>query len=137
MASRSNLICHFVFATKDRMPLIPEDLDVPLHTYMSDILKRGGNSLIIAGGGSDHRHVLARLAPSQTPAQVVRRIKSASSGWLKKRIKAWVGWQTAYFVEAVSAQDLHPLASYIAKQRTHHQATSLADELDRRQYDLS
>src|SRR4028119_1557482 len=49
-SSLTNLLYHIVFSTKERIPLIHEDLEEPLYDYIGGIL-RGKRGLLLGTGG--------------------------------------------------------------------------------------
>jgi REP element-mobilizing transposase RayT len=76
--SHSRLIYHFVFATKDRVPLISERWENELYAYLAGIVKNHKGQAIIINGMPDHVHLLIILEPCDLPA-FMRELKASSS----------------------------------------------------------
>lgn len=126
-----SLHLHLVFSTKNRAPLIDEELRPRLHEYIGGILRGHEGSLIAAGGMSDHMHLLCSLGKQTSTADLVRVIKSNSSKWIHETFPSRhnFGWQNGYGAFAVSFSQLDTVCRYIANQSEHHRARSFQDEL--------
>ncbi len=82
-------------------------------------------TLIVAGCASDHVHVVARVPTARPIAEVVRRLKGASSRVENLTHPARrFEWQDGYWCESVSPGALDPLIAYVQRQREHHAASS-------------
>ena len=87
-----------IFSTKNREPLLVGDAAARLYAYIGGICRNSGNVLTAAGGMPDHVHLLVALGKQSCVADVVRDIKSNSSGWIHKEFSSLRGfaWQTGY-----------------------------------------
>src|SRR5947208_7625306 len=65
----TSILIHFVFSTKDRRPLIPEDLQPKLWAYMGGIARANKFKALAIGGIEDHAHALLSLPASMPPAK--------------------------------------------------------------------
>ena len=124
------LHCHIVFSTKHRKPWITSELAPRLHDYIGGIIRGVGGLLISAGGMSDHTHLLVSLGKMNSAAELVRDVKSNSSGWIHKTFPdlAHFGWQTGYGAFAVSHSNLDEVKRYIANQTEHHRVRTFKEE---------
>ncbi|MGQ0761510.1 MAG: transposase [Acidobacteriota bacterium] len=77
-----HLLYHLVFSTKDRQALITPDYEIRLHEYMGGILRNAGGISLALNGTEDHLHLLAKLRPDRAVSDLLRDLKSNSSGWL-------------------------------------------------------
>ncbi|NIR49032.1 IS200/IS605 family transposase [candidate division KSB1 bacterium] len=90
------LYYHIVWSTKNREPMITEELESDLHQY----LRGKGISLegIIhaVGGIEDHVHVAASIPPKIALADFISDLKGASSHWVNHvhGHSYYFGWQT-------------------------------------------
>ena len=73
---------HLIFATKNRAPLITEDIQPRLFDYIGGILRAQGFALGAAGGMPDHVHLLVSLDKQVSIAQTMRIVKANSSRWV-------------------------------------------------------
>ena len=72
---------HLVFSTKDRFPFIHNDLQPRLYEYLGGIIRSDNGTLLEIGGMPDHIHLLIRWLPNISLSDLLRVIKSKSSGW--------------------------------------------------------
>ena len=76
---------HFVFTTKGRESLIIPALKEDLHRYMSGIIVRQRGVVLEINGMPDHVHILAGLPPTISVAEIMKRIKGATSHWINEQ----------------------------------------------------
>ena len=128
--SYSNLLSHIVFSTKDRRPFIDSALEDRLFPYLGGMLRELGCTLLIVNGVDDHIHLLAKLSPSISVAELVGKIKGNSSRWVHDSFpdQPRFGWQRGYAAFSVSKSSARAVARYIEGQKTHHLKHSFRDE---------
>jgi len=81
----TNLLYHSVWSTKNRAPLIDDELKESLFPYLGGII-RGMNGIpLFVNGTSDHVHVFMVLPQTIAVADAIRVIKTNSSGWVHKQ----------------------------------------------------
>jgi REP element-mobilizing transposase RayT len=126
----TNLLYHFVFSTKNRIPLISENVQQDLYSYIGGIVRGEGGTLLEIGGISDHVHLLAKLKPTKSISEILNRIKSKSSKWMneEKMKTRKFGWQDGYGAFSVSESQIASVRRYIRSQEQHHQRQSFQDE---------
>lgn len=83
------------------------------------------------GGVEDHVHILVRGRTDATIADLMRNVKSRSSGWIHDTFAQLKGfaWQEGYAAFSVSASQKRRVMNYIESQEEHHKARSFRDEL--------
>jgi REP element-mobilizing transposase RayT len=123
-----NLV-HIVFSTKQRMPLIHDEIGAALHAYLAGTARKLDCECFRVGGVQDHVHLALRLASTRTSAKVVSEIKTASSVWMKQQGVSRFAWQSGYGLFSVGPADLGALMQYIDGQRQHHAKRSFQDEM--------
>jgi putative transposase len=74
-------------------------------------------------------HMLVRIRPAQSAAEIARVVKTNSSRWAREKWKPDFAWQTGYGVFSVSESNLAAVSKYIAGQEEHHKKHSFQDEL--------
>lgn len=126
---------HLVWSTKKREPLITPLIEMLLHTFLIDKAQSLGAEILAVNGVEDHVHLLARLAPRQSPSKFVKDLKGSSSHFLNEVL---VGhgvdsvvvfkWQQGYAAFSVGEKDLPIVRSYIRKQKDHHRVRQLVPE---------
>lgn len=122
-----NVLVHIVFSTKNREFLIPPELQLKLHAYISGIGKNKQIPVIAVGGTGNHVHALISLPSDTSIAKAVQLLKANSSRWLGEHRFAF-RWQEGYGAFSVSASSRDAVIAYIANRPTHHARRSFDDE---------
>ena len=86
MPTFTKLYYHLVFSTKGRRPLIDPDWEDRLYGYIGGIIRQERGVLLAVGGMPDHVHLLVGNRPDAALSDLLREIKSHSSGWLHNEI---------------------------------------------------
>jgi putative transposase len=128
--SLSRVLVHLVFSTKDRLPLLTDEVQRELHPYLVGVLSAIECPSIQVGGVADHVHVLCGLSRTRSIAELVEEVKTESSKWIKKfgRSRAKFHWQAGYGAFSVSQSEADRVVRYIQNQAKHHRQRSFQDE---------
>ena len=128
--SLSKLYIHLIFSTQQREPLPIPSVRGSLHAYLATVLKNQDSPALKIGGTSDHAHLLFRLSKNLALADVVKKVKTSSSKWLKAQARALQSfhWQNGYGGFSVSLAEVDSVAAYIEGQEAHHRVVSFQDE---------
>jgi REP element-mobilizing transposase RayT len=126
--SHTNLLYHIVFATKERAPLIINDLRSRLHSYLGGIVRGLDGVALEINGTADHVHILARLPPTISLSEFMSKLKSNSSSWAKRQTKGRFAWQARFAAFTVSESQVERVRRYIRNQERHHRRQSFEDE---------
>lgn len=124
----SNLLAHIVFSTKHREPLITAAIKPRLYAYIGGICRELDSTLLAAGGIEDHIHLLVRYPPRMAASDLLRVVKSNSSGWVHDEFKQPFGWQTGYGIFSIGENLVGATTDYIASQEEHHRTVTFQDE---------
>jgi REP element-mobilizing transposase RayT len=127
--SLGQIYVHAVFATKNRQPLIIQPAAPRLHAYLVGVLTELGCPSLATGGIEDHVHILHSLGRTHSVASVMEKVKSNSSRWMKEQGAVDFWWQPGYAAFSVGRSELARVKRYTQRQREHHQAHSLEQEL--------
>ena len=125
-----SLNVHVVFSTKSREPFIDADLAPRLYGHMGGILRNTGSVLLAIGGVADHVHLLVSLGRQSCIADLVRDVKSNSSGWVHETFpdRTRFAWQSGYGAFTVSKSVIERVKAYIAVQEEHHKKETFREE---------
>ncbi|MBP8953958.1 MAG: IS200/IS605 family transposase [Armatimonadetes bacterium] len=128
--SYSCLLCHVVFSTKDRHPVLTPEVTGRLWDYMGGILTRHKCNPIEIGGTADHVHVLMGLERDQCVANAVRDLKANSSRWLRAEFEflSTFAWQSGYGAFSVGIAGIERNRQYIRNQEAHHRTRGFQEE---------
>ena len=77
--SFTNSLFHCIFSTKNRKPVITDDLQSKLWPYMGGIARDNRMTAIAIGGVEDHAHILLAIPSTMAIAKAVQLIKGGSS----------------------------------------------------------
>jgi putative transposase len=123
-----NILLHFIFSTDVRRPLIKPEFRDHLFAYLGGIIREMNGTALIINGTADHVHLLVRLRPAQSAAEIARVVKANSSRWVREKHCPQFAWQTGYGVFSVSESSVDAVTKCIAGQQEHHKKRSFQEE---------
>ena len=121
------ILVHMVWSTKDRVRMIPSEIELQLFGYIGGIIANNGGRLIIAGGDADHIHILVSVGRVDIGV-LIGDIKRESSKWMKKNGVEKFYWQRGYGVFSIGASQVAAVSDYILNQKGHHSRQIFQDE---------
>ncbi len=121
------ILVHMVWSTKDRVRLISPEIEPRLFGYVGGIISNNKGRLIIAGGDTDHIHVLASVGRIDI-SELVGDIKRESSKWIKKNGVDKFYWQRGYGAFSIGQSQVSKVSGYIRDQKEHHRQPTFQDE---------
>ncbi|HEY4799807.1 MAG TPA: IS200/IS605 family transposase [Bacteroidia bacterium] len=129
--SLGNSNMHIVFSTKNREPLISAQLENELYAYICGICKFLKSPVYVINGMPDHVHILLEHHRTISLSDLVGKIKSNSSRWVKgcEYGDSNFSWQKGFGYFAVSRQQLEIVKKYILEQKEHHKKIGFQDEM--------
>ncbi len=123
-----NILIHLIFSTKGRRPILTPEIRTDLYPYLGGIVRSLNATALATNGTTDHVHMLIRLRPAQSAAEIARMVKTNSSRWARGKYNTDFAWQTGYGVFSVSESNLTEVSKYIANQEKHHAKRSFQQE---------
>jgi len=126
----TDLLYHTVFSTKERRPLLDDEIFPELTHVIGGILHDRNGCLLECNAMPEHIHLLAVFPPTIEVAKMVSEIKSLSSGWVHRRFgnSKPFAWQNGYSCFTVGAGDKIRVITYIRGQQEHHRVKTFEDE---------
>ena len=123
---------HFVWTTKNRLPLLRDDIRQRIFQHIRDNARAKGIFLDHINGYQEHVHCLISLGTEQTLSWIVKMLKGESSHWINQQelIPQKFQWQHEYFALSVSESILEATRGYIRKQEEHHKTKDFGAEFD-------
>jgi putative transposase len=123
---------HFVWATKNRAPLLTKNIRQDVFKHIKDNGSLKNIHIDFVNGHLEHVHCLVSLNQKQTIAEVAQLVKGESSYWINKYklTPEKFEWQDEYFAVSVSEKDVNKIREYIKNQEEHHSKTTFAQEYD-------
>jgi putative transposase len=128
---KTELYCHFVWATWDRQPLIAPEVEHRLYGAMTAKLHEHQCSEITIGGLSDHVHIACRFPPTLAIAELVKQVKGAASHCMTHAVGvADFQWQGGYGAFTFARRRLRRISAYVANQKAHHSNSTFVPDLE-------
>lgn len=127
--TRTRILVHMVFATKDRLPIIEPAFKPALHAYMAGTVRGLGCHLHALDGVADHCHVVFDLVPKIALADFANKLKAGATKWARDEGVREFGWQRGYGAFSVNVESLDRAVRYVRSQEAHHAKRSFRDEL--------
>ena len=127
----ARLYVHLVWATWDRAPLITPEIRERIYPVMQHQASRLGAQIMAVGGIEDHVHVLTRFPTTLSIADLVGRMKGASSHMVTQVMGQAFKWQGSYGAYTLGRQGLVPVREYVLNQERHHRNGTTYTALER------
>jgi len=121
---------HFIWSTKNRLPLIKPEIENELYKYMASIFHEYKSPALIINGSTDHIHIFSMLSRMITVARLIEEVKKNSSKWIKSKgmpFKKFY-WQTGYAALGVGQYHIENVKIYISNQKQHHHTWTFKEE---------
>ena len=126
----TSLYIHYIFSTKNRLPLIVPEIQDRLWPYMAGIAKNNNMKALAVGGMPDHIHILLSLSATISISKTIQIIKGNSSKWINENFdtSGHFSWQKGYGAFTVNISILQDTVRYIQNQAVHHRRKSFKNE---------
>ncbi|MBT5338201.1 IS200/IS605 family transposase [Candidatus Falkowbacteria bacterium] len=120
------LFYHFIWATKNRSPIITTQIENQLKQFIPHkTLKLNAKQLKLEMV-EDHLHLLARIPPKISVSAFVNSIKGSSSHYINAILDEKIFyWQTGFGVLSLAEKQLPFVAEYIKNQKQKHKDNDL------------
>ena len=129
--SHVNVMLHFVWCTKNRLPLLTVNVKPAILNHIRQNAKMKGIFIDTMEGHLDHIHALIGLSAEMSVSKVML-IKGESSFWINRErlFPHLFEWAVDYFAGSVSPSSLERVRLYIRNQEHHHKKISFKDEYE-------
>jgi putative transposase len=126
----TQIYIQLIFAVQGRANLIIDPWREELYKYMTGIVSGKKQKLLIVNGIPDHVHLLIGMTPTIALSDLVREIKSNSSGFVNKHqwVRGQFRWQAGYGAFSYSHSQIDMVYKYIANQERHHSRKTFQEE---------
>jgi len=121
---------HLIFSTKNRQPLIQKEVEPELYAYLGGICNRLECQALKVGGYKDHIHILCQLSTKVPLTELIQKVKSHSSKWMKTKGEEYKNfyWQDGYGAFSVNPTQVDAVSQYISGQDEHHRRKTFQEE---------
>jgi putative transposase len=119
-----------VFAVKCRDAVIDNAYRSDLFGVIGNLINETGCKTIIVNGVEDHVHCLLGLKPTESIAELMRKVKANSSRYVNEHhlTKGKFEWQEGYGAFSYSQSQVDSVYQYIANQEEHHKKQPFREE---------
>lgn len=120
--SKVKALYHIVFCTKERRMTIPLEYLDDVYRFIWKEITSLNCKLIRIGGIQNHVHMLIDLHQSVALSELMKKVKSYSSGWMRTdgRFPLFSGWAGEYYANTISSDNQSQVIEYIKRQKEHH-----------------
>jgi putative transposase len=127
------LYYHFIWGTKNRLPLIDSALEEEIYKVIVAKVKDMEGYLYAVGGMNDHIHIAVSTPPKLALSKFIGDVKGNSSHFVNHVIKPDFEfyWQTEYGVLSFGEKNLSTVVAYIHNQKEHHAKGTLIDAMEK------
>ncbi|MCC7213065.1 MAG: IS200/IS605 family transposase [Candidatus Brocadia sp.] len=121
---------HFVFSTKNRVPLLDTTMNERLFSYIGGIIRELSGKLVEINAMPEHIHFYAYMPKTVSVSKFMEMVKANSSKWVHNSFpnKDKFGWQDGYGAFTVSKSAEDTVIDYIRNQQEHHRKKSFQAE---------
>jgi REP element-mobilizing transposase RayT len=127
------LYYHFIWGTKNRLPLIDSSFEGELYKVIAAKVKDMEGYLHAIGGINDHVHIAVSIPPKLALSKFIGDVKGNSSHFINHVIKPNFEfyWQTEYGVLSFGEKNLSTVVAYILNQKDYHAKGTLIDAMEK------
>lgn len=127
----SRLFYHFVWATRERLPLITSDNREDIYRVVQAKAQEFRAIVHALNAMDDHIHLVATVPPSVALSAFIGQIKGSASHLASRLRNAEpFAWQAEYGVLTISERHLPIVVGYVANQQQHHATNTLNQHLE-------
>ena len=126
----TQLYVHIIFAVHGEESKLDYYKQLEVYGFIDNLIQEIGHKMLIANGTEDHIHLLIKLNPSISIADLVREIKRQSSFFINHHIlkKHGFNWQEGYSAFSHTRSQVNAVYKYIEKQKEYHQDVNFKEE---------
>jgi putative transposase len=126
------IVFHFVFATKERVPVLTPPIQRLLFNHLRQICAELLCELHEIGGTEDHMHILVSLQPSHRVDIIADTLKTSAVEMIDKlSLNTKLEWEAGYGVLSLRNKDIEVVSEYIRTQKERHQKGDLIGKMER------
>ena len=128
-----SLYIHLVWGTKNRLPLINENIMKIIRDSFEIKEKEMGIKILSLGGIENHIHLLIRIKPKHSISNIVKNLKGYASKKVNENNKTddTLYWQKGFGCFSVSKRHIEDVKEYIENQRRRHLEDNIYDNYEK------
>jgi REP element-mobilizing transposase RayT len=129
----NNLYTHFIFITKNRLPVITEKNRERIEKYITGIINNNESKLYAVYANPEHLHFIVSRSPKYSEEKLACIVAESSARFINEN-KLCVGkfaWQESASAFSVSKSDVDRVCKYILNQPEHHRQVTFTEEYEK------
>ncbi len=130
--SMTEVIVHFVWATKKREPILTAQWEPVVYRCIQGKCRRLKCTVLALGGLEDHVHLLAVVPSHVSVCDLMRQVKGVSARFANGELPlgVFLQWQEGYSALSISRSDVERVKQYILCQKQRHAESILWQSLE-------
>ena len=118
------LYYHLIWPTKHREHLLSAAVEAQLFPYLVSKAAENGVYVYTINGWYDHIHLVVAIPPKHAVAEIVKRLKGASSYYVSNELRSMenFAWHRGYGALSVGERQRAIAEIYVLNQKQHHTA---------------
>jgi REP element-mobilizing transposase RayT len=126
----AEIYCHILFWTRELQPALSREILAGAREAMDQAMFTVEGEALAAGGAENHLHILARLSPDHSVAEVLDVLRRHSAAMVAKASgKGDFSWHEEDVAVTISPEDLSKAREFIEGQESHHEIVSFQSEM--------
>lgn len=126
---------HFVWSTKNRLPLITADIEASIYRLLSSACGKWDGQVFAINGMPDHVHLVTTIPPVLAVSDFIQKVKGGSSYAISAEFDRTFYWQRGYGVFTLTHDALERTIAYVANQKIHHAKNTLIQDFEQSSQD--
>jgi REP element-mobilizing transposase RayT len=126
----TQIYIQIVFAVQGHYALIDKKHKEELHKYITGIIRKRGQKLLAINCMPNHTHIFIGMKPAISLSDLVRDIKSISTGFINKNdwMRINFNWQEGFGAFSYGHSQLTNVIQYIKNKEEHHRKKTFREE---------
>lgn len=129
-AAITKIWIHAFFSTKNRLPLINNEISNELLKFLSEELNNLGCMVDSANGTADHVHLLFLLNSEKCLSEIIELVKKNSAESINNKYfpSRSFAWDEELHAFSVSESQISKVEAHIQNQKEHHKKQTFSQE---------
>jgi REP element-mobilizing transposase RayT len=126
----AEIYCHIIFWTRQLQPALSPDMLAGACEVMDQAMFAVAGEALAAGGTENHLHILVRMSPDHSLAEVLDALRGRSAAWITKASgKGDFCWSESEVAVSIGPDELSAAREFIERQASHHEIVTFQIEL--------
>jgi putative transposase len=132
-APYTQLFVHVVWATLDRKPLVTAEVEAHIHGAIQSGCHQLAVVVMAVGSTVDHVHLLARMPPRLSVAELAEAVKAGSASLMANQVRpGWLfEWHPGYGAFSLGPENVIRAIQYVRNQKALHAAGTVWEAWER------